>query len=286
MFYQNNNDYMRDAFFYSTPQNSTYANGCSNGFSSMNNTQTPMFQNAVVPTNTMGNNTTMNNTMMNNTMMNNTMGNNMMNNQMNNTMGNNMMNNQMNNQMMSQPNMQRTSVSSMYPQVYRIINPVANRVISNSNYQFLTEDTLDNMVDTVYNIVEGDVSTLSSTTPTNSGDDTVTQGPARGSTQTATATTSSNSNGSSRQTTMAENSRSSTTTVISRNNNSNNSNNRGENQLLRDLIKIIIIKELLSRQFTGFAMENTSNNQMNNSNFMGNTNNPNNFYDPRMFGLI
>lgn len=225
MFYQNNNDYMRDAFFYSTPQNSTYANGCNNCFTPMNNMQTPM--------------------------------------------------------MMPQQNMQRISVSSMYPQIYRIINPVANRVISNSNYQFLTEDTLNNMVDTVYNIVEGDVSTLSSTTPINSGDDTVTQGPARGS-QTSTNSSSNNSSTSanSRQTTATESSRSSTTTIMSRN------KNRGENQLLRDLIKIIIIKELLSRQMGSFAMEVSPNNQINNPNLTGYSNNSNNFYDPRMYGLI
>jgi len=38
MFYQNNNDYMRDAFYYSVPQNSTYQNGYANSF-------TPMMQN-------------------------------------------------------------------------------------------------------------------------------------------------------------------------------------------------------------------------------------------------
>lgn len=220
MFYQNNNDYMRDAFFYSTPQNATYQNACGNGFSPMNNMHPQMLQNSMMP----------------------------------------------------QQNMQIMPVSSMYPQIYRIINPVANRVISNTNCPYITEDTLNNMVDTVYNIVEGDVSTLSSTVPTNSGDDTVTQGPGRTSTQTTTVANN-NSNNNSRQTTMAETSRTATTTVMSRNNNS------GENQLLRDIIKIIIIKELLSRQMNRFSSENYSN-------FTGFPNNSNNFYDPRMFGFI
>ena len=246
MFYQNNNDYMRDAFYYSIPQNSTYANGYNNSFG-------PMLQNNVVPTNSMPSN----------------------------NFGNSMMGNNM---MMPQQNMQMTSVTSMYPQIYRIINPVASRVISNSNHQYLTEDSLNNMVDTVYNIVEGDVSTLSSSIPTNSGDDTVTQGPARGSQSVANSSnTNSNSTTNSRQTTVTESSRSSTT-VMSRNHNSNN--DRRDNQLLRDLIKIIIIKELLSRQMGGFAMEGMPNNQMNNPNFMRYSNNSNNFYEPRMYGLI
>lgn len=249
MFYQNNNDYMRDAFYYSTPQNSTYQNGYVNNFSPMNNMQT-MGQNSAMPYN---------------------VGNNMMNNQnriMQNQMVSPMMNNQIPNNMMTQANMQCASVSTMYPQVYRIINPVANRVISNSNYQCMTEDTLDNMVDTVYNIVEGDVSSLSSTMQSNSGDDIVTQGSASRGTTTNTNTTSTTNTGA-RQTSMSsESSRSSTTTISAQ------STNRGQNQLLRDLIKIIIIKELLSRQ---------RNCSVNNSVFSTNSNG---FYDPRMCGMM
>lgn len=231
MFYQNNNDYMRDAFYYSVPQNSTYQNGCAGGYMPMNNMQTQMLPTATLATNTMGNN------------------------------------------MIPQQNMQRTSVSSMYPQVYRIINPVANRVISNSNCQYVTEDTLDNMVDAVYNIVEGDVSTLSTTFPTNTSDDTVTQGPSRGNTHTGTTSTTNSSNANSRQNSVIETTRSTTTTVMNQN------SNRGQNQLLRDLIKIIIIKELLSRQRSIFGIDNTSS-------FTGFSNGSNNFFDPRIYGLI
>lgn len=218
MFYQNNNDYMRDAFYYSTPQNSTYQNGWGCGFTPINNAPTNMLQNGQMP------------------------------------------------------GMQRTPVSNMYPQVYRIINPVANRVISSSNYPFVTEDTLNNMVDTVYNIVEGDISTLTSTNPINTGDDTISQGTTRGN-QTTTLSTTNNSNGNARQTTVTENTRTASTTVSSQNN-----RNTGENQLLRDLIKIIIIKELLSRQMNGFGMEGVMGNQISAG--------TNNFFDPRMYGMM
>ena len=259
MFYQNNNDYMRDAFFYSTPQNTTYQNGCVNGFTPMNNMQAPIGQNSAIPINTMGN-----------TMIPHQNTNHMMTNQGINPI----MNQQMPNNIMSQQCMQSNDISAMYPQIYRIINPVANRVISNSNCQCITEDALNNMVDIVYNIVEGDVSTLSNSIPT-SGDDTVTQGTStRGTTSNTNTNTTSNTG--TRQTTMnTESSRSTRTTVSSH-------SGRESNYLLRDLIKIIIIKELLSRH-RGFWMENSFTNQMNNSRFV---NNPNNFYDSRMYGII
>jgi len=172
---------------------------------------------------------------------------------------------------MMNPMMQNTQtvpISALYPQIYRIINPVANRVIANSNYQFLTEDTLNNMVDTVYNIVEGDVSTLSSTIPKNSGDDTVSQGPStiRGTTSNSNTNMNSTSSNSARQTSMSsENSRSSTTIATQ--------NSRGNNELLRDLIKIVIIKEILARQ----------RNMCINNGFSGNSNN---LFDPRIYELI
>ena len=196
MFYQNNNDYMRDAFYYSQPQqNSTYPYGGMNNYS----------QTMPVTANNFGNNMNMGMPMTN-------------------------------------------SISNMYPQIYRIIDPVANRVIANNNYPYYTEDNLNNMVDTVYNIVEGDIATLSSSIQVNSSDDTVTQGPARSS-----ANTSVNNNTRTTSTT--------TTEAMSR-------NTISESQLLKDLIKIIIIKQLLSRQ-TGF-------------NTMGNMN----YYDPRYLGMI
>jgi hypothetical protein len=208
MFYQNNNDYMRDAFYYSGAQNNTYPYG---GMNNYGQTVMPMNVSAF------GNNMNM------------------------------------------QPQMQTNSLSNMYPQVYRIIEPVANRVISNSNYPYYTEDNLNNLVDTVYNIVEGDVASLTSSTIQNSGDDTVTQGPARG---------ASNGNSSNVQKTV------SSTEQLRKVNDSS---------LLRDLIKIIIIKQILSRNCNSNNNCNMNNNMGSN---MGNSMSNMNYYDPRFMGMI
>lgn len=220
MFYQNNNDYMRDAFFYSQPQNSTYQ------YPDMNN--------------------------MNNY----------------NAMGNNMMpyGCNMNYGMtgMSGMNNQPTQISSMYPQVYRIIDPVANRVIANNNYPYYTEDNLNNMVDTVYNIVQGDISSLNSNNnmADTVSDDTVTQGASR-------TTTTTNANNNTRQTNTAEVTRTVSTV------NTQNTNN--DNQLLKDLIKIIIIKQLLSRPNNNNGCRSCN---MNNMPMQGN------YYDTRYMGMM
>ncbi len=219
MFYQNNNDYMRDAFFYSQPQNSTYQYPEMNGYN-------------VMPSNTLANST-------------------MPNNMMQGCYGMNYNANHSNN------------VANMYPQVYKIIDPVASRVIANNNYPYYTEDNLNNMVDTVFNIVQGDVSSLTSTntvTEFNASDDTVTQGTAR---------TSSANNNSTRQTNTNTTTNMSGTVTTTSVQNSNN-----DNQLLKDLIKIIIIKQLLSRPSGGCRSCNMMNNGM-----------PN-YYDPRYMGMM
>lgn len=220
MFYQNNNDYMRDAFFYSQPQNSTYQYPEMNGY----------------------------NTMPNNMVANNAMPNNMV----QGYYGMNYNANQSNN------------VANMYPQVYKIIDPVASRVISNNNYPYYTEDNLNNMVDTVYNIVQGDISSLTSTntvTEFNASDDTVTQGTAR---------TASSANNTTRQT----NTNTNTTTNMSGTVTTTSVQNNNDNQLLKDLIKIIIIKQLLSRPNGCRSCNNMMSNGM-----------PN-YYDPRCMGMM
>lgn len=209
MFYQNNNDYMRDAFYYSQPQSNTYPYAGMNNYMNVNNTPYNYNMNNRYPVNPLEN---------------------------------------------------------MYPQIYKIIDPVANRVISTNNYSYYTEDNIDNMVDTVYNIVEGDVSSLTSTTPQNmTSDDTVTQGPARGGAQNT-------------------NTRSNTTENVAPRTNTNESN--CNKQLLKDLIKIIIIKELLSRpnNFNNPSY-NFNNSNFNNSNCNMNNTNPQNFYDTRYMGM-
>lgn len=162
-----------------------------------------------------------------NTYMNN-FGNNMMGNS--NIMPNNM---QPSNQMMTNPGMIPNAIpvqnlNNLYPSIYRILNPVVSRVVLNNN-QPISEDLLNNMTDTVFNIVEGQVDL---------GDDQVQRNNSNENqiSSNTSSNTSVNNNSSARTT---ENNRQQSTQTSFR-------NNRGES-LLRDLIKILIIKELLSR---------------------------------------
>ena len=145
---------------------------------------------------------------------------------------------------MNQPNMfmgqnnmamaQMQNPNSLYPSIYRIINPVVSRVVANSNYQFLNEEALNNMVDTVYNIVEGQIDYENDTSQPN---------------------TSSNETGNTVQTvsnSQSTNSRTNQEAQRQMNQNNSNSRNTRNDNLLRDLIKILILKELFSRnQFQG-----------------------------------
>lgn len=154
-------------------------------------------------------------------------------------MGNSMMNshgqniNGINsNNMFANNNMPIQNLNNLYPSIYRIINPVAARVVSN-NTQAITEDLLNNMTDTVFNIVEGQI---------DFGDDTVQrnhQSENQNSSNTLTNTSTNNSTTNSSVTRTNENNRQTTAQTSFR-------NNRNDS-LLRDLIKILIIKNLLSR---------------------------------------
>ncbi len=55
------------------------------------------------------------------------------------------------------PQMQTTNLSYFYPSIYKILMPVIVKVISSSNYQYLNEEVINNITDTVYKIVEGDI---------------------------------------------------------------------------------------------------------------------------------
>lgn len=139
---------------------------------------------------------------------------------------------------------QSQNISNFYPSTYKIIAPVASRVISNTNCQFINEDILNNMVDTVYNIVDGqieyeDVSNINN--------------------KTEVSTQSSNSQG-----TTVNNSRTSDTKQSAQNTVS--SKIKIHDSLLRDIIRIIIIKELLSRNRFN---QNNYQNLMPNSNYSG-----------------
>ena len=192
MFYSTNDSYMQDLYFYNQQPNNTY---------------NPYIQNNV------------NGMMQNPSMMSNTM---------NSNIGNGIPMNNMNRMFIGQNNQMipAQNLSSLYPSIYRIINPVVSRVVSNGNNQIINEDYLNNMVDTVFNIVEGQIETEPVQNPRNTQSE-----------NQINSNTSSNNNQTSRTT---ESNRQTTVSQSSSRNNRNDS-------LLRDLIKILIIKELLAR---------------------------------------
>jgi len=102
------------------------------------------------------------------------------------------------------------SLNNMYPSIYKIVNPVVQNVVNGNNYQFTNEENVNNIVDIVMGITAGDINN----TENSSSND-----PRR------------NNSGNNSQN-------------MSSNNVTNNSNNEG---LLRDLIKILVIRELANR---------------------------------------
>ena len=119
------------------------------------------------------------------------------------------------------------NLNNLYPSIYRIINPVVSKVVSNGNNQIINEEALNNMVDTVFNIVEGQVETEINTQ---------TQRNIKNETQV--------NNSSSNNTNMSSSNKGSD---MNRQTSTNLQTNTRNDSLLRDLIKILIIKELLSR---------------------------------------
>ena len=57
-----------------------------------------------------------------------------------------MMNN-FNNQQFQMGMRNQQNLNSMYPATYRIICPVVSQVVANTNIQYITEDSLNNMVE-------------------------------------------------------------------------------------------------------------------------------------------
>lgn len=114
-----------------------------------------------------------------------------------------------------------TNLNAMYPATYRIVAPVVAQVLSNHS-GYLTEDSLNSMVDTVYNIVEGDI---------NLGNQNA---------RSVTNPTSENSNASNceRNSPTSRSSAHSTTT----------SGTNSQNALLKDFIKVIMLNEISSRR--------------------------------------
>ena len=96
------------------------------------------------------------------------------------------------------------NLNDYYPQIYKIVNPVVQKVVSGNNYQFTNEDSVNNIVDVVVGITAGDINNLENV-----------------------------GNNSAKQ---------------SNSSNSGSTQSQENNMLLKDLIKILTIKELQSKQ--------------------------------------
>ncbi len=169
----------------------------------------------------------------------------------------NMQNPMMNNGMyMNQnPNMysnqvQQPNINALYPSIYRILMPVVSKVVANSNCQFLNEDILDNMVETVFNITEGQINYENEPEQVTARE--------RNTTAQTNTTSVSQTNPNNNNTTNVS---STTTRVNNVSQTSNNSTNNSNDNLLRDIIKILIIREILFRR--QFPNSNMQNNNMN-----------------------
>ena len=142
------------------------------------------------------------------------------------------------------------NIENLYPNIYRILMPVVRKVVAGSNFQYLTEEVVSNIVDTVYNIVEGDrnVRTVE-----------VNAEPLVDARRSNSGTTS---NITQTQTT--------TQSRTSSNNNNNSNNNCTEySTLLKDLIRILVLQEIARVGYSrnnNMSMINTNMNQNMNMN--------------------
>ncbi len=91
-------------------------------------------------------------------------------------------------------------LNNLYPSIYKIVWPVIQKVISGNNYQFITEEIVNNTVDVVFGIIQGDM-----------------------------------------------NHQENDSRRANSNNASSNYNSNENNALMKDLIKILVIRELISK---------------------------------------
>ena len=110
------------------------------------------------------------------------------------------------------------NLNDYFPSIYKIVNPVVQKVVSGNNYQFTNEDSVNNIVDVVMGITAGDINNLENT---------------------------GNSDLNSRRQNQSQ---SSNCNSSNSNMNSQSQDIKENNALLRDLIKILTIKELQSKQ--------------------------------------
>lgn len=134
----------------------------------------------------------------------------------------------MQNTNMQNTNAQIEALNNMYPSIYKIINPVVSRVLLGNNTQYLTEDILNNLADTVYGIVENQIDIGTDTTTASNDNKTTTNNinqTARTTVDRGTANSNYNYN------------------------TSNTYSQKTDNLLLKDLIRILILKEFSSKRY-------------------------------------
>ncbi len=129
------------------------------------------------------------------------------------------------------------NLNAMYPAVYRIIAPVVSQVLANSNTNYLSEEALNNMVDTVYDMVEGDINVKSNATRLNSNH----------------ASNENTSSGSCERNSSTSRPNTSATPATYTD---------SQNALLKDLIKIMILNELNCRRQSNFNTMSMQNSNM------------------------
>ena len=140
------------------------------------------------------------------------------------------------NNFMPQANMSQ-NLNSMYPSIYKIVYPVIQKVIAGNNYQFVNEETVNNIVDVVIGITAGDINNMENNEMRSNSNLCSGNNNVNNNSNNASNNSSNNLNNN------GNNSSNNCSNI--QNNQINNSNNR--NPLLRDLVKILVIRELISR---------------------------------------
>ena len=52
------------------------------------------------------------------------------------------------------------NLNDYFPSIYKIINPVIQKVVSGNNYQYTNEESVNNIVNVVLGITAGDINNL------------------------------------------------------------------------------------------------------------------------------
>lgn len=128
-----------------------------------------------------------------------------------------------------------STISQLYPDIYKIVYPIVNNLLSTMNLSMIDNNLIDNMTDTVLKILDGECQKQSENNGCNKNN----------LNELYTETVGNiNSNNNNREIDNNNNSNN-VRNNSSNNNGSNNTINNLENQFLKDIIRIIILNELI-----------------------------------------